>query len=234
MDWYDDWEQIFEEAAERERDTPLSDTEFAKILDHALRDSGFAEADLAKDIFTFQRSLRRETDRGCALTAGAYLDELLRRLLGLYLRDERNVVEQFFAASGFLSSFSAKIDMAYSLGLLEEDTRAALHLVRKIRNEFAHISAGLAFRQDRIASRCASLNSDRSLSPRQRFVRATLALVGTLYAALKTVERCKPMDMLAATPEVHDRLRRLRLAIEAEISEHYLQEVIRARETREI
>lgn len=233
MDWHEDWEQIFEEAAERERDTPLSDSEFGRILDRALRDSGFEEADLARDIFTLQRTLRRETDRGCALTAGAYLDEMLQRLLERYFRDERSVVEQFFAASGVLSSFSAKIDMSFALGLLDDHTRAALHLVRRIRNEFAHISSGLSFREERIASRCRSLNNERALSPRQRFVRATLALVGAIYANLKTVKRCTLVEMLSAAPEVHDRLRRLRASIERQVSEHYVEEVIRMREERE-
>lgn len=44
-----------------------------------------------------------------------------------------------------LGTFSAKIDLAYRIGLIRLDERSSFHLIRKIRNEFAHSSEEINF-----------------------------------------------------------------------------------------
>ena len=46
--------------------------------------------------------------------------------------------KSLFEGNGPFSTLSSKIDVAYALGLLSSEERRELHLLRKIRNEFAH------------------------------------------------------------------------------------------------
>jgi hypothetical protein len=51
----------------------------------------------------------------------------------------------------------AKIEMAFALGLLKEETRGALRLVGKIRNRFAHEFRRVRFSDVEIAKLCDQL-----------------------------------------------------------------------------
>ena len=104
-------------------------------LTRELRDAVLAKAIQAVD---FRPTLTPETDRGCALMAAAYLDSQLEELLRAVFVDDQKVVSELLQSERALGSFSAKIDMAYSLGLLPADAYRDLHLIRKIRNECAY------------------------------------------------------------------------------------------------
>jgi hypothetical protein len=47
-----------------------------------------------------------------------------------------------------LSTFSAKIDMAYALEIISDESRVELHKMRNIRNKFAHARKLLSFDQE--------------------------------------------------------------------------------------
>ena len=91
------------------------------------------ESSICKGIqaFDFRPTLTPETDRGCALMAAAYLDSQLDELLRAVFIDDQKVVGALLRREGPLGSFSAKIDMAYSLGLLPADAYRDLHLTEK-------------------------------------------------------------------------------------------------------
>jgi DNA-binding MltR family transcriptional regulator len=67
------------------------------------------------------------------------------------------ITEGLFDASGSLGTFSAKIDLAYSLGIYGEKTYRELNMIRKIRNEFAHILGPLNFNSPDVENRCREL-----------------------------------------------------------------------------
>ncbi len=75
-------------------------------------------------------------DRGCAIVSAALLESLLEHLLRRSMLSQCS--EPLFATYGPLTSFAAKIDLAAALALLTPAEAADLHLIRKIRNEFAH------------------------------------------------------------------------------------------------
>ena len=108
-------------------------------------------------------SLNGESNRGIALVAAAMLDEallalLLRSILST-LSDDNSRIDvrgKLFDDRGPLQTFSAKIDMAYVSGCIDEDDWKALHIVRKIRNEFAH-SVSLDFSDQSIQARIGNL-----------------------------------------------------------------------------
>ncbi len=120
-------------------------------------DHGF-EQDLDAAI-EFRGTLTLETDRGCALMAAAYLDGRLAEWLTSYFVDDWKVVGALLGQDRLLSTFSSRIDTAYLLGLISPRERKALHLIRKIRNEFGHVPEPISFNDQRIASWCKSLEA---------------------------------------------------------------------------
>ena len=91
--------------------------------------------------------LSRESDRAAALLAAGYLDHLLGELLAVNMVVAQSQVEELLYKNGNgpLGTFSARIDLAYCLGLTSDDEYRDLNLVRKIRNDFAHRLTGLIF-----------------------------------------------------------------------------------------
>ncbi len=108
------------------------------------------QVDKAKlqDIFD---ALQLEGDRACAVLGLATIDALLGELLRLALI--KDPPKELFEDRGAFSTLSSKIDIAYALGLIAKEDRRDLHLLRKIRNEFAHaIDHELSFGDQKIKS----------------------------------------------------------------------------------
>jgi len=111
------------------------------------------------------RELERQTDRGVAIIGAAYLEERLEESLRAAFTDRIEQVKidgykvsnRLFKGTGPLATFSAKIDALFALGLVGERSFHDLHLVRYIRNAFAHTSDPLSFRSPKIADRCRKL-----------------------------------------------------------------------------
>jgi len=81
-------------------------------------------------------SMRKESDRAAAVLGAAFLDSALGELFESRCRPR--VTADMLRANGVLGTFSNRIRMAYAIGWIAEDTHHDLHIVRKIRNEFAH------------------------------------------------------------------------------------------------
>ena len=110
---------------------------------------------LAKNFKTFYDQMSDESDRGAVIVSVSLIDELLGNLLKAKLAPSLEKSDELFdAAFSPFGSFSAKIDLAYRIGLLRPSVRKSLHLLRKIRNNFAHASGIKGFddpsTQDRI------------------------------------------------------------------------------------
>ena len=111
------------------------------------------------------RELEKQTDRGVAIIGAAYLEERLEESLRAAFTDRIEHVKidgskvsgRLFKGTGPLVSFSAKIDALFALGLVGERSFHDLHLVREIRNAFAHTSDPLSFRSAKIVYCCRKL-----------------------------------------------------------------------------
>lgn len=120
-----------------------------------------------------------ETDRGAALMAAGYLDEWLKRLLEKYFVDAKAVANR--ALEGPLQTFAARIDMAFLTGLLPRNVHTDLHVIKRIRNKFAHHAGLLDFNTEDIARECRKLvghgtNVDTA-SPGELYRRTAIASV---------------------------------------------------------
>jgi hypothetical protein len=79
-----------------------------------------------------------DTARGGVLVGAAACDRFLELLLKAFMAPSPTAGDPLFDTERPLSSFSARIDLAFRLGLVEAGGARALHLLRRIRNSFAH------------------------------------------------------------------------------------------------
>jgi len=86
--------------------------------------------------------LSKETARGCALVAGALLDERLLKILQarMITRATANKFDSFFEGHGPLATFAARTHLAHLLGFIADKVYQDLCVIRGIRNRFAHSS----------------------------------------------------------------------------------------------
>jgi DNA-binding MltR family transcriptional regulator len=135
----------------------------------------------------FRRTLNSETDRGCALMASAYLEDQIRELLRARFVDDAKTAEEVLnEATGPLSTFSSRINLAYLLGLISPATRRELHIIRKIRNDFAHHHRPITFSTDSVASRCLELHAHVILpgkTARANFTRCVMGILAMVHVA---------------------------------------------------
>jgi hypothetical protein len=96
-------------------------------------------------------------DRSEAIVAGACLERVLERAVKQKLVRNDVLFSSFFKGDGPLATFSAKIDMAVLLGILNDQQARVLHTIRKIRNDFAHSTRPLHFDVQHISALCRNL-----------------------------------------------------------------------------
>jgi DNA-binding MltR family transcriptional regulator len=176
--------------------SPEDFPEFMQLMEENIADmSKGTTAEPLQAVILFRKTLATESDRGCALMAAAFIDEQLKELLSVYLVDDAKVTKRLLGNSGPLGSFSARIDMAYSLGLLAKNIMQDLSLLRKIRNEFAHLSSPMTFEDDAIVSRCLELKSimvPREFDARSRFCRSMVVTATQIELTKGELQRSSP------------------------------------------
>ncbi len=87
---------------------------------------------------TFAEEFKNESDRAAVILGTAQLDLLLFQLLDCTLLPVTGGKDELLEGDSPLATFSSRINICYRLGLIEPEFVRALHLVRKIRNSFAH------------------------------------------------------------------------------------------------
>jgi hypothetical protein len=127
----------------------------------------------------------KESDRGTALIAIAWVDDALETCLRAFFRDQnpqlrqvrkrvnhekairfenggsgdrhRRIVDALLQPDGPLGSFASRIKLAYLLGIITVSLYSDLEIMRKIRNSFAHGRQTVRFSDQSIRDRCKSL-----------------------------------------------------------------------------
>ena len=102
----------------------------------------------------FFDSIKAESDRGCVLTAAAFLDEALELLLRSKMSTNANIVrnsiEPLFTGLGPLKSFWSKTEVCFALGLVPAYEHADLMRIRNLRNLFAHSYTSATFSDSKV------------------------------------------------------------------------------------
>src|SRR5437899_2802276 len=95
-----------------------------------------------RDINDVLEAVGCENPRAAAIVLGAELDWALRDVLESYFLPANSVSQKYglslFGPDEAAGSFSARIELAYRAGLIPDWCQRELHLIRKVRNEFAH------------------------------------------------------------------------------------------------
>jgi DNA-binding MltR family transcriptional regulator len=104
-----------------------------------------------EDIKSSTEKLGRQTHAGAAMIVAAALDRLLEEALVTKMVPlNREMRDKLFGDYGALRHFSAKIDVAFAVGIVSRDTFKLLTAVRKCRNLFAHTNGLLSFESPEI------------------------------------------------------------------------------------
>lgn len=169
-----------------------------------------AKISKSADVKNFRDMLDAETDRGCALLAAAYLDSQLDELIRSVLVDDPSAVEDLLGQSRPLASFSARIDLAYLLGIISKTVRRDLHLIRKIRNEFGHKAIKLSFDQPAFDARCRQLSHvslEAGESSRRLFTNAATLILAFVHVPLEESKHAAVKEDFEMSPEIRKMVR---------------------------
>lgn len=145
-----------------------------------------------KEAAKFRNQLTVETARGSALFAGSYLESILEKVLRGKLIGSEKHLNELLSFNGAIGSFSNKINVSYSIGLISKDILNDLNIIRKIRNEFGHSANIIDFEDAKISGLCNSLKlvaRAGESSPRQKFNASVHYILGKLDLEISQVEK---------------------------------------------
>ena len=127
-----------------------------KETHYLLTDTGVwtYETDTEKEIF---ESLATDTDRAAGIVAGSLIDIRLEAAIRHRLRRDGKVEDALFSVGQPIGTFSAKIDLAYLMGIIGPEARTDAHVIRGIRNSFAHDLSVRGFSSPSIKDRTKQL-----------------------------------------------------------------------------
>jgi hypothetical protein len=89
---------------------------------------------------------RNSSHRSAAIVGSAFVENAVRYAVSrrlFQLTDKER--EKLFGSAGPLASFNVLIDVAYGLGIYRSLVRHDLHVIRRIRNAFAHAMKSIDF-----------------------------------------------------------------------------------------
>jgi hypothetical protein len=104
----------------------------------------------------YRKAILGESHRSSALMASAFvehalLDLIMVKLITLSEKDENDL---FFGPGSILGTFAARIDIAYAMGLIHDENRSDLNIIRNVRNAFAHSIKDIDFHHPLIKKEC--------------------------------------------------------------------------------
>ena len=109
--------------------------------------------ELLASVKDLTQRIGRQTHAGAAMLVGAALDRTLEDALTIRMVQlNREMRDKLFGEYGTLRNFSAKIDLAFALGLVDRQNYKSLTAIRKCRNLFAHSRDLLSFESSDIRS----------------------------------------------------------------------------------
>ena len=115
-----------------------------------------------------------ESDRAAVILTASLLDNALYSLLkNHFVPLPSNTDSLFDSANSPLSTFSAKIDISHRIGLISSKFCRDLHLIRRIRNEFAHNIHGCTFENSTVKQRILELAKSSKIIENEPRVRKT-------------------------------------------------------------
>lgn len=156
-----------------------------------------------KDMDKHVREITGENDRLVAVVCASLVEVAMAKLLKSVMPNGEG---SLFEPHAPLSTFSAKINLAYSLGLIDKDVRRNADYMREIRNVFAHRVAPTDFKTPQVAAVCKLLKlgqhenfKDSAVNMRSRYLYAAIRTGGEIVARSLQARDAPPVSL----PEKH-------------------------------
>lgn len=146
--------------------------------------------------FDFHDKLGKQNHRGMVLLIHAELEQALENILAAYLTPGKWTEGLFKSGSPPLGTFAAKVNLARALDLITTTEWQDLHLMRKIRNEFAH-NPDASFSDQKLQTFAGQI-STRSGEPEEIEVRCMEMITDMEEAAEEARKRLEEEKMGAA------------------------------------
>jgi hypothetical protein len=147
--------------------------------------------ELPDDLNPIMAELMKQSDRGAAIIAGSVLEQILEAAIKARLRPLLGGQQKaLFGRMAPLSTFSAKIELGFVIGLYSEAAYTNLNMIREVRNKFAHEFDALSFDHPLVAKiilnpdRPRLLKSTAAEKPKGQFMGA-FGVLGSLLLAMK-------------------------------------------------
>lgn len=153
----------------------------------------------------------KESDRAAVILIASILDESLGTLLKSFFVPIPTADDSLFDnATSPLSTFSSKIDMCYRVGIISGKFTRDLHIIRRIRNSFAHDIYGCSFQNGSVKARIKELENSVIYSkridkigrtdnllegPRGMFFFITSAMIWEINSLIKNSKECKEFKL---------------------------------------
>ena len=96
------------------------------------------EEERIKAFDEFVNQFKEENDRAAVILGASKIDYLLYQIINHFLIANCSKNDELLDGDSPLSTFSSRINMVFRLGIIDGQFSKALHLIRKIRNDFAH------------------------------------------------------------------------------------------------
>ncbi len=113
----------------------------------------------------FVKEFKDESDRAAVILGASKIDQMLYMILEKYLVPCSVSKDELFDNNGPLGTFSSKINMCHRLAIIDDGFCRSIHMVRKIRNTFAHEVYGASLNsgshKDRIKSLVAPIENHK-------------------------------------------------------------------------
>lgn len=114
-----------------------------------------------------KEEFEKESDRAAVILTASLFDNSLAQLISVSLVASPSSTDDLLdGANAPISTFSARINLAYRLGLISRKFCRDLHLIRSIRNSFAHNIHGCSFDESSVKSRVLELAKSSGLIER--------------------------------------------------------------------
>jgi hypothetical protein len=167
---------------------------------------------------TMEKEFYGDSDRACGILYAGWVELLIESTLKQVFKKE--VSAKLLDFEGPLGTFSAKIMMAYGLGVFGTKTNHDLLLIRTMRNGFAHCQLPLRFQLPEVKAVCDhflipdiagircippyfySLPDDRpdylydQAHPKTRFIICCYSIIHGLFEFKRTLEPRTPQSKL--------------------------------------
>ena len=134
-----------------------------------------AYEEASEELRVFAKEFGKESDRACVVLSAAMLEQALDSVFRTCLVAAPSSRDDLLdGPNAPLSSFSAKIDLAHRIGVISTKFCRDLHLIRKIRNQFAHNVTGCDFSNRSVCDQVGALIRSSGMAKREPETRKKL------------------------------------------------------------